>query len=65
MTETDETKIDRGVYHYNPVQPRELIGTSFLGIIVIILLVALLRSQARVRTLLQQNGVSQETGDSL
>lgn len=54
MTELDETKIDRGVYHYNPVAPQELIGTTFLGVIVIILLIALLRSQARVRTLLQE-----------
>jgi hypothetical protein len=60
MTESDETKVDRGVYHYNPVEPRELVGTSFLGVLVIILLFALLRSQARVRDLLQQKSASQQ-----
>ena len=42
--------------HYNPVDVamRETVGTSFLGLLALILLIALLRSQARNRELLQK-----------
>lgn len=42
--------------HYNPVDVamRETIGTTFLGLLALVLLIALLRSQARNRRLLRQ-----------
>ncbi|MDX1687289.1 MAG: hypothetical protein R3248_04835 [Candidatus Promineifilaceae bacterium] len=42
--------------HYNPVDVamRETIGTTLLGVVALILLIALLRSQARNRKLLGQ-----------
>lgn len=44
------------VEHYNPVTVTvsEAVGTSFLGLLALILLIALLRSQARNRELLRQ-----------
>ena len=40
--------------HYNPVNMTEMIGASFLGILTLILLFALLRAQKRNRTLMEQ-----------
>lgn len=40
------------VGHYNPVAVTDTLGTIFLGTIVFILLIALLRAQARNRELL-------------
>ena len=44
------------VDHYNPVDVTvsEAVGTTFLGLFTLILLIALLRSQARNRELLRQ-----------
>ena len=42
------------VGHYNPVSVSDTVGTLLLGIIAIVLLVALLRAQARNRNLAAQ-----------
>lgn len=55
MTSTESTPFS--VKHYNPVDVRadNTLGVIILGIIAIGLLIALLRSQAQLRTLLSQN----------
>jgi hypothetical protein len=40
--------------HYNPVTVSETVGTMLLGIMAIVLLIALLRAQARNRSLVTQ-----------
>ena len=40
--------------HYNPVRVSDTVGTLILGIITLVLLIALLRSQTRNRRLLVQ-----------
>lgn len=40
--------------HYNPVTVTDAIGAIFLGILALILMLALLRAQARNRKLLDQ-----------
>ena len=42
--------------HYNPVTINEALGTTFLGLMCLVLLVALLRSEARHRRLLREQG---------
>jgi len=44
------------VDHYNPVDVTlgEVIGTTFLGLLALLLLIALLRSQARNRELMRR-----------
>jgi hypothetical protein len=50
-SETAGTKMSS---HYNPVKVIDTVGSAFLGILAIILLVALLRAQARNRALLTE-----------
>jgi hypothetical protein len=42
------------VSHYNPINVSDVLGATMLGILALILLVALLRCQARNRKLLAQ-----------
>jgi hypothetical protein len=42
------------VGHYNPVTVSDTVGTMLLGVIALVLLIALLRAQARNRSLLAQ-----------
>lgn len=55
MSETESGT--NSVSHYNPVEVHadNTLGVIVLGIVAIALLVALLRSQAQLRTLLRQN----------
>lgn len=54
MTDEEGTQIHD--VHYNPVTVGEAIGTLFLGILALILLLALLRAQAHNRKLLDDLG---------
>lgn len=47
---------EEAVDYYNPVEVKvvEAIGTTFLGILAVLLLIAFLRSEARYRQLLRQ-----------
>lgn len=51
MSEQPLPDTQGNIHHYNPVHVQETIGTIFLGILAIILLIALLRSRARVQQL--------------
>lgn len=52
MTDKEDTRIHD--VHYNPVNVGEAVGTLFLGILALVLLVALLRAQAHNRKLLDE-----------
>jgi len=58
MTENDlnHSEIEYGKQHihghYNPVHVQDTVGTIILGVITLVLLIALLRSQARNRKLI-------------
>ncbi|MDX1663209.1 MAG: hypothetical protein R3272_05400 [Candidatus Promineifilaceae bacterium] len=46
--------------HYNPVTVNETVGTIFLGVLSLVLLIALLRAQARNRALLRERDSARE-----
>lgn len=58
--ENETGKDPRQYRHYNPVevhiQPEETLGAIFLGVLSMILLVAFLRAQKKIRTLQAQLG---------
>jgi hypothetical protein len=51
---TEEGDFRPGHSHYNPVNVSDTVGAIVLGILSLILLLALLRAQARNRRLLEQ-----------
>ena len=55
MTEANgAARAKPSVYHENPVIVNEVLGTIFLGLLSLVLLVALLRSEGARRRLLRQ-----------
>jgi hypothetical protein len=58
MTDIQQDRIDDMqadvIGHYNPVRVSDTVGTFILGLIALVLLIALLRSQGRNRRLLIQ-----------
>jgi hypothetical protein len=50
--------------HYNPVKVSDTVGVMILGVLVLLLLIALLRSHGRNRALLGQIAESAQVQDS-
>ena len=51
---TEEQASRPGHSHYNPVSVNDTVGAVVLGVLALVLLLALLRAQARYRELLEQ-----------
>lgn len=65
MAEVDgTTKPKSSIYHENPVIVNEALGTIFLGLLSLALLVALLRSEAAQRRLLRKMAATDVANDS-
>lgn len=63
MTEDVQPKPSgSSVFHENPVIVNEALGTIFLGLLSLVLLIALLRSEAARRRLLRQMRTAETPG---